>query len=284
MLKYLFVSVLVVTALTCCRKDCSPPLKNNTMPVAVVKVNQKLTEISKTIGSTASIVFINGYGTDMSTWQNLYTALSSNATVFAYNRAGIGASENIPGARDASTIAIEMRAILEANHIKPPYVLVAHSMGGIYARMFYHLNPGKVKGIVLVDATHENQLDSLLSMLPQQSRDLAMAEIRAANDSALSLMPAGSLKEEFRSNFATNYEQIRQYPAIINLPLYVITSTKITSGTPPIVTDVHRALHEQWSKNAGANGKFITTSNSGHFIQVKEPGLVAEGIRWILEK
>lgn len=244
----------------------------------------KKTEVSKTSGTTASIVLVSGYGSELATWEKLYKALSPGSTVFSYNRAGTGSSENISGPRDAKTIALEMRAVLEANNIKPPYVLVAHSMGGIYARIFYHLNPTNVKGIVLIDATHENQLDSLLSMIPQSERDMAITEIKAANDHALSLMPAGSLKEEFRANFLTNYQQIRQYPAIGNIPVYVITSTKITAENPQMVADVHRALHQQWANNAGANGRFVTTSNSGHYIHVEEPGIVAEGIRWVLSK
>lgn len=284
MKKYLIISMLAITAFTSCKKDCLPNKDNRIMPVAVIRVNEKLTEISKTVGTTASIVLVGGYGSELSTWRKLYATLPSNSTVFTYNRAGIGASENVTGSRDARSIANEMKSMLDANSIKPPYVFVAHSMGGIYARMFYHLNPGKVKGIVLVDATHESQLDSLLSMIPLPDRNMALAGMAAANDSILNSMPAGSLKEEFRANFTTNYQQIRQYPAIVNIPLYVIASTKVTDDNPPFIVDVHRGLHEQWALGAGENGRFITTNNSGHYIQVDEPGLVAEGIRWVLSK
>lgn len=284
MKKHLIISILAITALSSCKKDCLPNKNSRTMPVALVRVNQKLTEISKTTGNTPSIVLVGGFGSDLSTWQNLYAALPASSTVFTYNRAGIGISEDVAGPRDARSIATEMKNILDANSIQPPYIFVAHSMGGIYARMFYHLNPGKVKGIVLVDATHENQLDSLLSMIPQPDRDMALAGMAAANDSVLNSMPAGSLKEEFRANFATNYQQIRQYPAIDNIPVYVITSTKVTADNPPFIVDIHTALHQQWALSAGTSGRFSTTNNSGHYIQVEEPGLVAEGIRWVLSK
>lgn len=284
MKKYLIICSLFITAFTSCKKDCLPANENRTMPVAVVSVDQKRIEISKTIGTSASIVLVGGFGSELSTWQKLYSSLPVNSTVFAYNRAGIGLSENTSGARDAQTIANEMKNILEANNILPPYVFVAHSMGGIYARMFYHLFPGKVKGIVLVDATHENQLDSLLGMIPQPDRNMALAEMIAAIENELNMMPVGSLKEEFRANFATNYQQIRQFPAIRNIPLYVISSTKISTENPPFIVDVHKALHEQWALNAGANGKFIVTSKSGHYIQVEEPALVEEGIKWVLSK
>jgi pimeloyl-ACP methyl ester carboxylesterase len=283
MKKYHLLSIIVLLFAISCKKGL-PDNPNKVMPVSIVNINQKATEISTTNGSTPSIVLVGGFGSDLQTWKRLYAALNPGNAIFAYSRAGVGASENIAGERDATTIAIEMKSILEANNIRPPYVLVAHSMGGTYARMFYHLNPGKVKGIVLIDATHENQLDSLLSMIPQPDRDFAYAGMTAVNDSILNTYPAGSVKEEFRANFAINYSQIRQYPVITDIPLYVISSTKVDEFNPLFVVDIKKALHQQWALNAGANGKFVATEKSGHYIQVEEPGLVAEGIRWVLAK
>jgi pimeloyl-ACP methyl ester carboxylesterase len=283
MKNYYLLSIAVLFFTASCKKSL-PENTNKTMPVAMVTINQKLTEVSKTIGSTPSIVLIGGFGSELSTWKNLYAVLNNGSAIFTYNRAGIGGSENISGIRDAKAVAVEMKIILEANNIHPPYVLVAHSMGGIYARMFYHLNPGKVKGIVLVDATHENQLDSLLSMIPQPDRNFAYASMVAVNDSILNTYPAGSEKEEFRANFATNYTQIRQYPAITAIPVCVITSTKVSESNPPFVVDIQKALHQQWAVSAGVNGKFVETNKSGHYIHVEEPGLVADGIRWVLSK
>jgi pimeloyl-ACP methyl ester carboxylesterase len=283
MKKYYFFSSMVLLMAMSCRKNL-PDTDNTIMPVSMVRINQKVTEVSTTIGRTPSIVLVGGFGAHLSTWKNLYAAIPPGSTVFAYNRAGIGASEHIPGSRDARSIAIEMKMVLDANNIRPPYVLVAHSMGGIYARMFYHLNRHAVKGMVLIDATHERQLDSLLSMIPQPDRDMAYAGMAAANDSVLNTYPAGSVKEEFRANFATNYEQIRQYPAITDIPLYVITSTKVADGNSPLVVEVQKALHQQWALQAGTRGRFVATSRSGHFIQVEEPDVVAEGIKWVLSK
>lgn len=283
-MKKLLVIILVAITIVSCKKENNPLPAFKSLPRAVVTINNKKVEISKTIGTSASIVLVSGFGSEMAGWENLYKKLNPHSTVFTYNRAGTGASENIAGARDAQTIANEMKNVLDTNNIKPPYVLVAHSMGGIYARIFYHLNPGKVKGLVLIDATHENQLDVLLSMIPQPDRDMALAGMIAANDSVLNTMPAGSIKEEFRANFATNYQQIRQYPAIKNVPVYVITSTKVSDDNPPFVVDVHKSLHEQWTISAGVNGRFVTTNKSGHYIHIEEPELVEEGIRWILAK
>jgi pimeloyl-ACP methyl ester carboxylesterase len=283
MKKYSLFCIAVLLLNSACKENFQDNV-NSAMPVSMVNVDNKLTEVSKTNGNTLSIVLIGGFGSELLSWKNLYATMNPGTTIFTYNRPGIGASENRSGQRDSKTIAKEIKTVLEANNIRPPYILVAHSMGGIYARMFHHFNPGKVKGIVLVDATHENQLDSLLSMIPQPDRNYVYANMVAVNDSILSTYPTGSLKEEFRDNFATNYAQIRQYPAITNIPMYVITSTKETEETPQFVIDIKKALHQQWATKAGVKGKFVTTVKSGHNIHIEEPNLVAEGIRWVLSK
>ncbi len=35
--------------------------------------------------------------------------------------------------------------------VRPPYVLVAHSLGGLFSRLYAQLHPGQVAGLVLVD-------------------------------------------------------------------------------------------------------------------------------------
>jgi pimeloyl-ACP methyl ester carboxylesterase len=283
MKKYILSLLPVFLLIASCTKRVTVEVER-LMPRAVVKVNNQKTEISKTEGSTASIVFISGYNSEMANWQKVYAGLRLSSTVFTYNRAGLGRSENITGSRDAKTIALELKAVLDANNIKPPYIFVAHSMGGIYARVFHHLFPGKVKGMVLVDATHERQIDSLLSFFPPQEQLLFKAELQRINDSVLHTMPAGGLKEEFRADFETNYTQMKLYPAITNIPMYVITSTKATEENTPFVIDIQKALHQQWALSAGSNGRFVTTSSSGHFIQLEEPKLVLEGINWLLAR
>jgi pimeloyl-ACP methyl ester carboxylesterase len=156
-------------------------------------------------------------------------------------------------------------------------------MGGIYARMFYHKYPSLVKGIVLVDATHEKQIDTLLSTVPQPDRDIIAQLMYQDHLDSLAVIPDGSVKEEFRANYQLNFEQIRTYPSITNLPVYVITSTKLPADGNPLIPTVAAALHRQWAVNAGTKGQFVATTKSGHYIQVDEPRLVAHGIKWVMQ-
>jgi pimeloyl-ACP methyl ester carboxylesterase len=285
MKKYMIYGLIVIVAFSACKKDSlNGDGLAKKLPTAVVNVQQRLTEVSKTKGIAPSIVLIGGFGSPIQSWQGVYEKMYTHSSIFTYNRAGIGLSENVTGVRDAQTIATELKMILDFNQIKPPYVLVAHSMGGIYARMFYHLHPNQVKGIVLVDATHEDQLEILLSQLPPPVKDMVFAEMTAVNDSILNSLPSGSMKEEFRANFQSNYDQIKQFPSISNIPIYVITSTKITADNPAFVIDIKQQLHQQWAIAAGTKGKFVATNKSGHDVHLEEPALVAEGVRWVLSK
>jgi pimeloyl-ACP methyl ester carboxylesterase len=70
----------------------------------------------------------------------------------AYDRAGLGFSDPDPGPRDGVTVVTDLEKLLRAAGETGPIVLVAHSMGGIHARIFAGRNPDQVVGLVLLDA------------------------------------------------------------------------------------------------------------------------------------
>jgi pimeloyl-ACP methyl ester carboxylesterase len=53
--------------------------------------------------------------------------------------------------RTPGNIAIELHAMLETAGIRPPFILVGHSFGGLVMRRFALLYPAEVAGVVLVD-------------------------------------------------------------------------------------------------------------------------------------
>jgi pimeloyl-ACP methyl ester carboxylesterase len=282
MKKYLIGLLAVLLVMQSCQKEKTANPSTD-MPTSQSLFQQRALEISKRQRGTASIVLIAGYNSEMSTWEKMYRQLDPNMTVFTYNRPGVGRSADVPGKRDALTIANELKAVLQANNVKPPYILVAHSMGGIYARLFHHLNPSLVKGLVLVDATHERQIETLLTLVPEEYRDVALQQMEADFQDSLVVIPPGSRKEEFRSNYQENYTQIKQYAPITNIPVYVLTSTQMGEEDNPAVMEIKKALHAEWAAAAGAKGRFVTTDRSGHYIQYEEPRLVVEGIKWVMQ-
>lgn len=109
--------------------------------------------------STDIVVFENGLGGKMEHWAKVIPEVSKKATVFAYNRHGYGDSDVADTDRDAEHITSELRALLAAKGLKPPYILVGHSLGGLYVQYFARRYPNEIKVLVLVDSTHPKQFD-----------------------------------------------------------------------------------------------------------------------------
>jgi pimeloyl-ACP methyl ester carboxylesterase len=78
----------------------------------------------------------------------------------AYDRAGMGWSDPGPKPRDAATITDDLERLIAASGEPGPFVLMGHSMAGLYTRLFAGRDPDKVAGLVLIEATTPEQIDS----------------------------------------------------------------------------------------------------------------------------
>src|SRR5689334_3149988 len=106
---------------------------------------------------TPAVILIHGFGDYSFDWALVQPALARNARTCAYDRPGQAWSDPGPPPRGVVTSARELHDLLVAARIRGPYVLVGHSWGGLIARMFAHDYPHDVAGMVLVDATHEDE-------------------------------------------------------------------------------------------------------------------------------
>ncbi len=86
----------------------------------------------------------------------LVETLSELSQVFVYDRAGYGWSAQRSQPRTSLPIAQELDALLQAANIPPPYLLVGDSFGSFNTRLYAHLFPEKVVGLVLTDGLHES--------------------------------------------------------------------------------------------------------------------------------
>src|SRR5206468_6563221 len=105
-------------------------------------------------GST-TVIFEAGFGAGLESWATVQSTTAKFARTVSYDRAGIGQSEAGPKPRAAKQIAQELHTALQKAGIAPPYVLVGHSFGGIYVRVFADLYPKEVAGLVLIDPSQE---------------------------------------------------------------------------------------------------------------------------------
>lgn len=101
------------------------------------------------------VVIETGTGSWSYDWSNVQQELSKYTQVITYDRAGYGWSDPPPNGFSVGTTIEDLSKILEFSEIETPVILVGHSVGGVYSRLFADRYPEKVFGLVLVDSRNE---------------------------------------------------------------------------------------------------------------------------------
>ncbi|HEU5299665.1 MAG TPA: alpha/beta hydrolase [bacterium] len=124
------------------------------------------------VGSGAPAVIMEAGAGDMSLiWALVQPDIGQFTTACVYDRAGHGWSDPGP-APTAAGITGDLRALLTRAGVAPPYVMVAHSLGGPIVRLYRTESPAEVAGIVLVDSSHEAQFDRFPPAYRDAQRDM----------------------------------------------------------------------------------------------------------------
>jgi pimeloyl-ACP methyl ester carboxylesterase len=87
--------------------------------------------------------------------------VAKQTRVCSYDRAGLAWSELGPGSKDATQVTGELHALLDKARIEGPYVLVGHSLGGLYARVYADRYPEDIAGMVLVQSMRPDQFERI---------------------------------------------------------------------------------------------------------------------------
>jgi len=118
-----------------------------------------------------AVILQPGLGASSSAWASIAPAVAATTTVCAYDRAGHGRSDEA-GPQDGIALAADLHTLLERAGIPGPYLLVGHSSGGPYVRVFAAQYPDEVAGMVLLDA----QPADAFTALPQYPGVYSMFE------------------------------------------------------------------------------------------------------------
>jgi pimeloyl-ACP methyl ester carboxylesterase len=169
-------------------------------------------------------------------WGWVQPEIAQVTRVCSYDRAGRGWS----GARiqpiTLQGTVNDLHALLQKAGVPAPYVLVGHSIGGIYTRKFIADHPDEVVGLVLVDAAHPEQLDRLPQIEAERASYLRMS----------ALFPALARIGLFRLYFATGGEidfadlpelQHDEVAAFWSSPEYFTSQRDETIVAPQIYAD-----------------------------------------------
>jgi pimeloyl-ACP methyl ester carboxylesterase len=106
---------------------------------------------------TPAVVLEAGIAASSLTWSRVQPVIAKSTRVCSYDRAGLAWSEGTSTARTMATLVSELRRLLQHAGVAPPYVLVAHSFGGLIIRAFARAHPDEIAGLVFVDPLHPEE-------------------------------------------------------------------------------------------------------------------------------
>jgi pimeloyl-ACP methyl ester carboxylesterase len=243
-------------------------------------------------------------------WSAVTPEVATWTRVCSYDRAGLGESDPDEAPRAAASVTRDLERLLERAHEPPPYVLVGHSAGGMYQRLFFAAHPEQVAGMVLVDtdeptdeadrrdvaeapddartaailglAVHTGLLRFVVQVLgvdpggadaaryPEEARVRFRARMRAL---------AGAMNGEWAS-YQSAYTTVTDLP-LGDRPLVVLAALGYRST--PADRDDWRARQERLA-SLSTRGKLVVLEEEGHYLPLLRPDVVVGAIREVVEK
>ncbi len=250
--------------------------------------------------------------------------LSKLAQVCIYDRAGYGWSDSSPHPRNSQQIVKELDTLLTKANIYPPYILVGNSFGSYNVRLYTHLFPQKVVGIVLTDGLHEagmlkmslslkalklffisgfgiSILGSILGIIRLLSRvgvfELLKPELRSFSEDSLSCIKRSFCRPKHWLTMGremVNLDQSAHQVSIAkDLGTVPIISIKASSFFKPSFWSFFIPLESanQLRKTMHASLKSLSrdyleidASQSGHFVWIDQPDLIVDAVKTLLNK
>jgi len=218
------------------------------------------------------VIFEAGAGEGMSSWAKVYPEVARFTHAFAYSRDGHGLSAPVLYKRTGQNAVRDLRALLTTRGIKPPYVLVGHSLGGVYMELFAKLYPAEVAGLVLVDTPHPDYSARMKEQFPGKYRIVQAIKVIGFT---------GALSAELIGLEAT----ARQWHAAGPLPVVptvMLTATKARKMDGAELVKLNHALQTELAQShAWIEQRFI---DSSHYIQDEKPEAVITAIQQVVAR
>lgn len=211
------------------------------------------------------LVFQSGLGDGRAPWAPVWDRLPPGQSAWAYDRPGYGGSPSVAwGRRDPCTAARELHQALQAAGVKPPYVLVGHSLGGLYQAAFAKLYPGEAAALLLLEPTHPTHWASMQRETP------ALAAVVSALR-ATTFSPA--MRAEFDAQ-ADCMDELRARPAV-PVPARLLARRHYQGAEAGAFEAMSRRLQADWTGWL----PWLTrreVDGTGHYLQRDRPDVVVE--------
>lgn len=197
-------------------------------------------------------------------WAGLLPLLDPvGARVCAYDRAGTGSSDRRSRSVDPVTAgleAAELHELLGGAGVAPPYVLVAHSYGGLIARVYADRYPSEVAGFVFEAASTAWEIDLWPEWDDSPWIDGGrVTDIEATKQQVLTAAPLGSLPSVVVSQGRYDDEGIPEWAA----PRFARQQARLAA--------------------LGTNVIHLRADGVGHFIHDEKPALMVSAVAAVVD-
>ncbi len=220
-----------------------------------------------------TVVLDAGMGGGAGSWGTVLDGLAATTRTCSYDRPGLGSSDGRGQHTLADTVA-DLRAALRAAGESAPFVLVGHSHGGDYGRVFAARYPDEVAGIVMLD-TFDPDLESgwihplLGTLRPEYEAQLDALRTVVADVEHLD-WPA--------------YEQELRAASEVGTPIEVLRAPRIE---PRLDAATNEAIAAAWVAAYDSLSPdmvhFEIASGSGHNVQDDRPDLAIAATRRLID-
>lgn len=271
-------------------------------PGRMIAVDGNNMHVREVGAGEVTFVLEAGLGDYSGSWGQLEKALAALGRVFMYDRAGLGWSEACSDPRTIPQLSAELHQLLRAAQVRPPIILVGHSLGGAIVTRYAMEHPGEVTGLLLLDPSHKDQFGrlpappaGLMLVMTQVSRTAGFGVpqlLMGASDPVVTqsrhVLTAGA---EMRAALAMASAWGDRRIDLGHTPIYVLTN-----GEPPPIpgaTEAEKraglatwiALHEELlAASSSEVRRHIVISGASHYLHRTHFAAVADAARELVER
>ena len=120
-----------------------------------------------------TVVFDSGLGDGTRVWGLILPDVAKHTRACSYDRAGLGFSDPPTRPSTSANMVDDLHRLLHAAHIRPPYVLVGHSLGGMDVKLYAETYLSEVAGLIFVDPSHEDLGKGAWAIDPESQKTYA---------------------------------------------------------------------------------------------------------------